>query len=290
MGATGETIIKVVISGLSIAGTYAMLSVGLTLIVGVLRVMNFAHGALLMLAMYGTYWLFTLLNIDPFLSLLIMIPVLFGLGVGIQKFLVFPLKTHENQVLVLFMFAVLLESLALFFWSADYRALVTPYSGINFYFLGTGISLLRILMIVVAFAVVGGLHFFVTRTKMGKSIWALAQDPEAAMLMGINIHRLQMITFGIGTAVIAIAGTFLAQILYIFPHIGFQFVIMAFVVVILGGFGSIGGALVASLIIGFLMVVPSVFIGIGYSELIVFSLFILILVLRPSGLFGKVSI
>jgi len=290
MDATGESIIKVVMSGLSIAGTYAMLSVGLTLIVGVLRVMNFAHGALLMIAMYGTYWLFTSLNIDPFISLIIMIPLLFGLGMGIQKFLVFPLKTHANQVLVLFMFGVLLESLALFFWTADYRALVTPYSGINFYFLGTGISLLRLIMIVVAFAVVGGLHIFVTRTKMGKSIWALAQDPEAAMLMGINIRRLQMFTFGIGTAIVAIAGTFLAQILYIFPHIGFQFVIMAFVVVILGGFGSIGGALVASIIIGFITVVPTVFIGIGYSELIVFSLFIIILVFRPSGLFGKVSV
>ena len=290
MDFTAESIIKVFMSGLSIAGTYAMLSVGLTLIVGVLRVMNFAHGALLMLAMYGTYWLFTSLNIDPFLSLLIMIPLLFGLGMGIQKFLVLPLKTHSNQVLVLFMFGVLLESLALFFWSPDYRALITPYSGINLYFLGTGISLLRLIMIVVAFAVVGGLHIFVTRTKMGKSIWALAQDPEAAMLMGINIHRLQWFTFGLGTAIIAVAGAFLAQLLATFPHVGFHFVIIAFVVVVLGGFGSIGGALLASFVIGFIEVFSSVFIGLGYSELVVFSLFILILVLRPAGLFGKVSL
>jgi len=290
MDFTAETIIKVVMSGLSYAGTLAMLSVGLTLIVGVLRVMNFAHGALLMVAMYATYWFFTLFNIDPFLGLLITIPLLFGLGVGMQKFLISPLKTHENQVLVTFMFAVLLESLALLFWSSDYRVVETSYSGINIHFLGTGISLLRLTMIVVALAIVGGLHIFVTQTKMGKSIWALAQDPEAATLVGINIHRLQWFTFGLGTAIIAIAGAFLSQLLATFPHVGFHFVIIAFVVVVLGGFGSIGGALLASFIIGFITVFSSVFIGIGYSELVVFSLFIVILVLRPAGLFGKVSL
>lgn len=285
-----ELIVKIFISGLFLGGTYTLLSVGLTLIAGILRVINFAHGALLMMAMYTTFWLFTLFNIDPFLSLIITVPLFFFVGMGVQKVLISPLKTVENQVLATFAFAMLLESIALFFWTADYRSLLTPFADISFRFRYVSISLLRLLMIIVALAVAYGLHIFISRTKMGKGIWALAQDPEIAMLMGINIHRLRLFTFGLGIALVAITGALLAQILYIYPGFGLRFIIICFVIVVLGGFGSIGGAVLGSFVIGFTEVFTTVFIGAGYAEMMVFLIFIFILVFKPSGLFGKVKV
>jgi branched-chain amino acid transport system permease protein len=279
---------KAIMSGLILGGTYVLLSVGLTLIAGVLRVINFAHGALLMMAMYTIFWFFTLLHIDPFLSLIITVPLFFVAGMAVQKFLISPLKTVENQVLVTFAFAIILENLALILWSADYRSMITPFSDVSFRIDYVRVSVLRLLMITVGLAVSYFLHLFMTRTKSGRGIWALAQDPEATMLMGINVNMLRLVTFGLGTALLALTGTFLAQIFYIYPGFGFRFVIICFIIVILGGFGSIGGAVLGSFVIGFSEIFATLFLGSGYSEMVIYFIFVIILVFKPSGLFGKI--
>jgi branched-chain amino acid transport system permease protein len=279
---------KAIMSALVLSGTYTLLSVGLTLIAGVLNVINFAHGALLMMAMYTIFWLFTLLNIHPFFSLIGTIPLFFVVGMAVQKCLISPLKTVENQVLVTFAFAIILENLALILWSADYRSMITPFSEISIQIHYVRVSLVRVLMIIVGLFLTFLVHLFITRTKLGKGVWALAQDPEATMLMGINVNMLRLLTFGLGTALLAVTGTFLAQVFYIYPGFGFRFVIICFIIVVLGGFGSIGGAVLASFVIGFTEVFSTIFIGSGYAEMVIYLIFILLLVFRPSGLFGKI--
>jgi len=285
-----ELLTKAVISGMVLGGVYSLLAIGLTLITGVMRVMNFAHGDLMMIAMYVTFWLFALFNINPFFSMTLVIPFLFLIGMFIQKFLISPVRTPENQVLITFGLAILLENLALFLWSPDYRSIITPYTTITIHFSHLDVGLIRFLTLIVALVTSFSLHVFVTRTEMGKCIWALAQDPEAAMLVGIDIHKLRLITFGLANALVALAGIFLAQIYYIFPSLGLRFTIIAFIVVILGGFGSVGGALLGSFIIGLTEALGGVFVGIGYKDVMVFIIFILILLFKPSGLFGKIRV
>lgn len=280
---------KAIMSALVLGGTYVSLSIGLTLIAGVLNVINFAHGALLMMAMYAIFWLFTLLNIDPFFSLIVTIPLFFVVGMAVQKCLMSPLKTVENQVLVTFAFAIILENLALLLWSADYRSMITPFSEITIQIHYVSVGLVRLLMIIVGLFLAFLLHLFITRTKLGKGVWALAQDPETTMLMGINVNMLRLLTFGLGTALLAVTGTFLAQVFYIYPGFGFRFVIICFIIVVLGGFGSIGGAVLASFIIGFTEVFSTIFLGGGYAEMVIYLIFILLLIFRPSGLFGKIK-
>ena len=279
---------KAIMSALVLGGTYALLSVGLTLIAGVLNVINFAHGALLMMAMYAVFWLFSLLNIHPFFSLIVTMPLFFVVGMAVQKCLISPLKTVENQVLVTFALAIILENLALLLWSADYRSMITPFSEISIQIHYVRVSLVRLLMIIVALFLTFLLHLFITRTKLGRGVWALAQDPQTTMLMGINVNMLRSLTFGLGTALLAVTATFLAQVFYIYPGFGFRFVIICFIIVVLGGFGSIGGAALASFIIGFTEVFSTIFIGSGYAEMIIYLIFIFLLIFRPSGLFGKI--
>jgi branched-chain amino acid transport system permease protein len=287
VNATFELIIKTTVGGFSLGGAYLLMSIGLTLIAGVLRVVNFAHGSLTMMAMYIVFWLFTLYHIDPFLSLIITIPLLFLIGMGMQKILISPLKNIDNQVLVTFGFAILLDNLALFFWSADYRVISRPFSEIFLHTPYGNLSLVRILLIIVGLVSALGLHIFITHTRVGKAIWALAQDPETTMLMGINIHRLRLLTFGIGVALAGVSGTFFAQSFYIYPTFGSRFIIIAFIIVVLGGFGSIGGAVLGSFVISFTEVFSTFFFGAGYSEMLIYSAFVAVLIFRPSGLLAK---
>lgn len=284
-----ETILQLIINGLLLGGIYALISIGLTLIFGVLEIINFAHGEFLMLGMYASFWLFELLGIDPYLSLFILIPAFFLLGLAVQRIIIQPIIDAPplNQIFATVGLSIVLQNVALFFWKADYRTVRTAYSSLVLKTHGLMISFPRLVAFVLALTMITALLIFLKRTYTGKAIQALAQERRAAMLMGININRTYQIAFGIGTACVGAAGAMLIPIYYAFPTVGALFVLVAFVVVILGGYNSLVGALVGGLIIGLVESFSGFFISPHLKEAIYFAIFILILLYRPTGLFGR---
>lgn len=282
-------VIQLIINGLLLGGIYALISIGLTLIFGVLEIINFAHGEFLMLSMYASYWLFQLLGVDPYLSLLVVIPMFFLVGLAVQRVIIQPIIDAPplNQIFVTVGLSLVLQNVALLFWKADYRTVRTIYSTLCLKTGGLMISFPRLVAFVLALAIISILLIFLKRTYTGKAIRALAQERRAAMLMGINIYRTYQIAFGIGIACVGAAGAMLIPIYYAFPTVGALFVLIAFVVVILGGYNSLVGALIGGLIIGVVEAFSGFFLSSHLKEAIYFVIFILILLLRPTGLFGR---
>jgi branched-chain amino acid transport system permease protein len=283
------TVIQLIINGLLLGGMYALISIGLTLIFGVLEIINFAHGEFLMLGMYASYWLFQLYGIDPYLSLLIVLPVFFFIGLAIQRIAIQPILTAPalNQIFMTVGLSLVLQNVALFFWTADYRTVQTPYSAVTLKTSGLLISFPRLVAFFLAIGTIAALLIFLKKTYTGKAIRALAQERRAAMLMGINVYRTYQIAFGIGIACVGAAGAMLIPVYFVFPTVGTLFVLIAFVVVILGGYNSLIGALIGGLIIGVVEALSGFFISPHLKEAIYFVIFILILLFRPAGLFGR---
>jgi branched-chain amino acid transport system permease protein len=283
------TVIQLVINGLLLGGIYALISIGLTLIFGVLEIINFAHGEFLMLAMYASYWLFQLLGVDPYLSLLIVVPAFFLVGIGVQRIIIQPIihAPPLNQIFATVGLSIVLQNAALFFWKADYRTVRTAYSTMCLKTGGLMISFPRLVAFMLALTLIAALLIYLKKTYTGKAIRALAQERRAAMLMGINIYRTYQIAFGIGIACVGAAGAMLIPIYYAFPTVGALFVLIAFVVVILGGYNSLIGALIGGLIIGLVEAFSGFFLSPHLKEAVYFVIFILILLIRPTGLFGR---
>lgn len=283
------TVIQLIINGLLLGGIYALISIGLTLIFGVLEIINFAHGEFLMLGMYASYWLFQLFGVDPYLSLLMVIPTFFLVGLAVQRIIIQPIINAPplNQIFATVGLSLVLQNVALFFWKADYRTVRTAYSTLCLKTGGLMISLPRLVAFVLAIAMISALLMFLKRTYTGKAIRALAQEKRAAMLMGINVYRMYQIAFGIGIACVGAAGAILIPIYYAFPTVGALFVLIAFVVVILGGYNSLVGALIGGLIIGLVEAFSGFFLSPHLKETVYFVIFILILLFRPTGLFGR---
>jgi len=284
-----ETIAQLIINGLLLGGIYALISVGLTLIFGVLEIINFAHGEFLMLGMYASFWLFQLLGVDPYLGLLIVIPSFFLVGLVVQRIIIQPIIDAPplNQIFATVGLSIVLQNAALFFWKADYRTVRTDYSSLVLKAGDLMISFPRLVAFVLALTMIAALLIFLKKTYTGKAITALAQQRRAAMLMGINIYRTYQIAFGIGIACVGAAGAILIPIYYAFPTVGTLFVLIAFVVVILGGYNSLAGALVGGLIIGLVEAFSGFFLSPHLKEAIYFVIFILILLFKPTGLFGR---
>jgi len=282
-------LVQAIVSGLLIGGLYALISVGLTLIFGVMKIINFAHGDLMMLAMYGTYWLFVLFRIDPYVSLAITVPILFAVGSLIQKFLINPTleAPQASQLFLTLGLMLILQNAALLFWKADYRAIRTYYTGSVLSLGGIFISTPRLASFSAAMILTGVLYTFLTRTRTGRAMRATSQNREVSSLMGVNVSRTYMIAFGVGAACAGAAGTLLSTFFYISPTVGTSFTLVAFVAVVLGGMGSFTGAFLGGLILGLAQSLGVVYIGAGYGELIILILFIFILLLKPSGLLGK---
>lgn len=280
---------QVIANGILTGGLYALIAVGLTLIFGVMRVINFMHGETLMLGSYLTYFLFTLCGIDPFLSLPLAICALFILGVAIQRFLITPVidAPHLNQILLTFGLVLIIQNLALILWSGNYISMTTRYSAISLKFGPLRVGLTRLLGLIIAIFLTVLLTLALKRTEWGKSVRAVTQDREAAMLMGVNVNRVNMLAFGVGSAMGGAGGVVTSMIMYIFPLVGMLFVLKAFAIVVLGGFGSIAGAVVGSLILGLTesLVTNYVPSGSGWAEGVSFVVLVLILVVRPKGLF-----
>lgn len=281
-------ILQTLLDGLLMGGVYGLVAIGLTLIFGVMKVINFAHGALMMLGMYVTYWAFALLHIDPYVSIVITIPVLFFVGVCFQKFLINPIidAPAHNQLLLTLGVSLFLENLVVFLWSPNYRVVRTSYEFVYFYIGDVSISLLRLLAFCLAMLVASIVYLVLTKTDLGKAIRAASEEPGGALLMGINVRRIYWITFGIGAACAGVSGAAVAPFFPVYPTVGGVFVITAFMVVVLGGMGSVIGAFVGGLIIGVADNVGGLFFPGAMKHLLSFIIFILILLFRPAGLFG----
>ena len=286
-----EIFIQSLISGILIGGVYALIGIGLTIIFGVMRVINFAHGDLLMLGMYATFYLFTVGKIDPFVSILITIPVMFILGGLLQKYLINRIlgALPQNQILLTIGLGLVMSNSIMLAFTSDYKILTTPYSSSSFNVLGISVSTPLAISFSITVAITIALYWFLLKTDTGQAIRATAQDREAAQLMGINVKRMSIIAFGLGAALAGTAGALISPTYYIFPQVGATFTLKAFVITVLGGMGSIVGATLGGVVIGVAESVGGVYLGAGWKEVIVFVLFLLVLLFKPSGFFGKSS-
>lgn len=284
-----EVIIQLVINGLLLGGLYALLSIGLTLIFGVLEIVNFAHGEFLMISMYLAFLLFSFFGMDPYLSLIVILPVFFLFGYAIEKIIIKPLLNDPplNQIFATIGLGLIFSNVALLLFKADFRTVKTSYSDANLIFGNFFVSVPRLIAFAIAIALIAALLLYLKKTFTGKAIRALAQQRKAAMLMGIDVHRTYAIAFGIGIACVGAAGAVLLPLFFVFPTVGSLFSLIAFVIVILGGYNSLAGSLVAGLIIGLIEGFSGFFISPHLKEVVYFVLFIFILIFRPTGLFGK---
>jgi branched-chain amino acid transport system permease protein len=285
-----EKLLQTIASGLLTGGIYALIGIGLTIIFGVMRVVNFAHGALVMVGMYATYFLFTYLHIDPFLGLLVVMPAMFIAGVIIQKTLISPVlgAPELNQILLTEGVSIVLINTALLLFTSNYLTMTTSYAGAAFQLGGVSLSKPQIAAFSIAVVITALVYVFLVRTNTGRKIRAAAQDPEAARILGINIKRVQSLTFGLGVAAAGAAGSLLMPIYYrVEPNAGSPFTLKAFVVVVLGGMGSVTGALVGGIVLGISESLGAVYVATGYKDVIGFVIFLLVLTLKPSGLLGK---
>ena len=276
------------ISGILIGGVYALIGIGLTIIFGVMRVINFAHGDLLMLGMYATYFLFTLFQIDPFVSIVVTIPLMFLFGALLQKTFINRMlgALPQNQILLTIGMGLVMSNSMMLAFTSDYKILSTTYSSSSFNILGISISSPLLISFGITVVITAALYWFLYRTDTGQAIRATAQDREAAQLMGINVKRMSIIAFGLGTSLAATAGALIAPTYYIFPQVGSVFTLKAFVITVLGGMGSIVGATLGGVLIGIAESVGGVYLGSGWKDVIVFVLFLLVLLFKPSGLLG----
>jgi branched-chain amino acid transport system permease protein len=280
------------ISGILIGGVYALIGIGLTIIFGVMRVINFAHGDLLMLGMYATFYVFTLFNIDPFVSIVITIPLMFLYGGFLQKVFINRIigSLPQNQILLTIGLGLVMSNSIMLAFTSDYKILTTSYSSGSIDILGISISQPLVISFIITVVITAALYWFLLKTDTGQAIRATAQDREAAQLMGINVKRMSIIAFGLGTALAGTAGALISPTYYIFPQVGSTFTLKAFVITVLGGMGSIVGATLGGVLIGIAESIGGVYIGAGWKEVIVFVLFLLVLLFKPSGLMGKSNV
>ncbi len=277
------------ISGILIGGVYALIGIGLTIIFGVMRIINFAHGDLLMLGMYGTYYLFTLAGIDPFVSIVITIPLMFLYGGFLQKLFINRVlgALPQNQILLTIGLGLIMSNTVMLAFTSDYKILTTDYSSASVTVAGVSVSTPLVISFVVTAVITALLYWFLMKTDTGQAIRATAQDREAAQLMGINVKKMSIIAFGLGSALAGTAGSLISPTYYIFPQVGSAFTLKAFVITVLGGMGSIVGATLGGVLIGIAESMGGAYIGSGWKEVVVFVLFLLVLLFKPSGLMGK---
>lgn len=275
-----------------LGGIYGLVSMGLTLTFGVMKIVNFAHGEFLMLGMYGAFWLFHLFGIQPYVSIPIMIPAMFAFGLLVQRGFIQRLidATGITQIFVTVGLAMALQNGVLYLWSADYRGVKVPIATKSLPLGNVTISLSRLLVFVVTLAVVVFLLLFLKRTTLGKAMRATSQNWRAAMLMGVNVRKIYLIAFALGSALVGLAGCMLIPIYSVFPSVGVNFVLITFVVVVLGGMGNITGAFLAGIIVGLVETISGFLLAPSLGPLVVFVFFVVILLFKPSGLVGKARI
>jgi len=286
---TTEVIIQTVVSGLLIGLIFSLVAVGLNLIFGVMDIVNFAHGEFMMISMYIAYWFYALWKVDPILSLPLCALALFALGVLTHKILITRIINAPMlaQIFATFGLMVFLQNFAFFLWKPDYRTIGRNLLTGRIEFLNIFVGLPQLVSAIGALVTTGILFFLINHTELGRALRATSEDREAAALMGINTDRMYGLAWGLGAGCVGVAGGLLATFYPIFPQVGAVFGLTAFVVVVLGGFGSITGAFIAGIIVGLIQVLGGLIFEPAFKSIFVYSLFLLVLFIRPRGLLGK---
>ena len=277
------------LNGLLTGAVYALVALGLTLIYGVLHIINFAHGALLSAAMFAAFFAHRLLGLDPYVAAVILTPLFFALGYGLQRFVIGPASHGEdrNSLLVTLGLAVVIENGLLYAFRADTRTIDLPYA---FRTVDLGVAFLavpRLVAFAAVLVVALALWLALAFSDTGKAIRAVAKEKLGAELSGIDVAHVYAVTFGLGTACLAVAACLLIPTYYVNPQVGNAFVLVAFTIVVLGGMGSVVGALVGGLFVGVVESLSGLYLGESLGQIGIFVMFILVLLTRPSGLFGE---
>jgi branched-chain amino acid transport system permease protein len=284
-----DVLAQLAVATVLLGGIYALIAVGLTLIFGIMRVVNFAHGEFLMLGMYLAFWAFALYALDPYVVVLGSIPVFFAVGLVTYGLVMRGViqASHNVQIFTTVGLSVVLQNVALVAWAGDFR-FVRPWHLSTVIRAGsTTFNLSQVVAFVIAVGLTGALVAFMKWTHAGRVMRATAQDRDAATLMGIDTDRVYRLTFAIGIAAVGAAGVLVAPLYAIYPTAGLQFVLIAYVVVVLGGLGDMFGAMLGSFIVAAVEVAGSYLLGTAWKEIFYFILFILVLVFRPAGIFGQ---
>lgn len=282
-------LVPAILNGLMTGAIYALVALGLTLIYGVLHIINFAHGALLTAAMFAAFFAYSLFDLDPYVAVVVLTPLFFVLGYALQRFVIGPAAHGEdrNILLVTLGLAVVIENALLYAFRADTRTINLPYA---FSVVEIGPALVavpRVVAFVVVIAVALVLWLIMKWTDTGKAIRAVAKEKLGAELTGIDVSHIYAVTFGLGTACLAIAACLLLPTYYVNPGAGNAFVLVAFTIVVLGGMGSVAGALLGGLFVGIVESLSGLYLGESLGQIGIFAMFILVLLFRPSGLFGE---
>ncbi len=283
-----EQLVQQIVNGLLIGCVYSLIAIGLTLIWGVMNIVNFAHGDFLMLAMFVSFWLFTLVGLDPLLSVPACALLLFVLGLLIYRFAVSRVMRGPMlaQLVVTFGISIFIANTAVLLWTPDYRLIDRTLLSGTWSIGGVQVSIAKLVSSVGSVLVTVALLLFLRRTRTGKAILATEMNRESALLMGVNTDRVNALSFGIGSALVGIAGAFLSMYYYIYPQVGGLFGTISFAIVALGGFGSIGGAFIAGILVGLVQTLGGYFFDPAYKYAIVFLLYLLTVWIRPQGLLG----
>jgi branched-chain amino acid transport system permease protein len=288
--ATGmDTVAQLFVSGAMLGGIYALMAIGLTLIFGVLKVVNFAHGEFLMLAMYFVWAMSAAFGLSPYAAIILVVPLMAAFGVASYALMVRPAvdKPHLVVVFATMGLSIAMQNLALVLMTADLRDVPPMFGGTSIALGPVRLKVELIIGFALSIAVTIGLMAFLRHTYTGKAIRATVQDRDAAMLMGINVPRIFLGTFAAGSALVGLAGCVMAPLYSVFPTMGLNFVLIAFVIVVLGGMGSMEGALLGGIAIGLVQAFSGYYIAPAYGQMFYFLLFLLVMILRPTGLMGQ---
>ena len=283
-----EQLMQQIVNGLLIGFMYSLIAIGLTLIWGVMNIVNFAHGDFLMVGMFTSFWLYTLYGIDPLFSIPICTALLFVMGILIYRFIVSKVMSGPMlaQLVVTFGVSIFISNLAVYFWTPDFRQITNPLLSGTWEVGGILLSIPKFVASIGSVLTSLAVFLFLKKTRTGKAVLATEMDREAALLMGINTDRINSLSFGIGAALVGIAGAFLSTYYYIYPQVGGTFGLIAFSIVALGGFGSIEGAFIAGILVGLVQTLGGYFFDPSYKYAIVFMIYLITVWIRPQGLLG----
>jgi branched-chain amino acid transport system permease protein len=285
-----DQILNVLVFGILLGGIYGLVSIGLNLIFGVIRIVNFAQGELVMFGMYGSYYAYTYLGINPYLSVLVVAPLVGLIGMAIQRLVIHPLRDEPSmQIFATFGLLIMFQNIMLALSRGEALSIGGQVGAAVLTVGDLKVSVVRLVTFIATTVITIGLHLFLSRTMAGKSIRAVTQDKRSARVMGINVERTFLLTFGIGAALAGMAGALLTPIYSITPAIGGNFILAAFAVVVLGGLGSVWGAYIGGLIVGVVEAFAGYYIDPALKSAIWFIIFLVVLILRPSGLLGQVG-
>jgi branched-chain amino acid transport system permease protein len=286
-----ELLLQQVANGIMVGGIYGLMALGLTLIYGVLYIPNFALGHQAMIGAYVTFFLVSLGRVNYFVAIVIAMLALAGLGAVIERLVFRPIKDapHVNAFIAAFGLLFFLESASLMAWGATYRKVETAYEGQILEVLGARLPLQRVMVVVAAVVIIVAIHLFLRRTMAGAAMRAVAQQRDAALLVGIDSDRVASLTMAVGSALAAAAGGLIAPIILVFPTMGNLMIVKAFVIIILGGMGSVVGAIVGGFVLGLVESLAAGYLSPSFKDLYAFLFLVLVLAVRPTGLFGTVT-